>query len=563
MASGIPTVTLDEDVPVPMRDGTVLRADVWRPVGQADLPVVLLRTPYGKTRADSICHLHPSWLARRGYIVAVQDCRGRYASEGDFTPFFAEADDTEDTILWAGELPGGNGRVGMYGFSYAGAVQLQGAVRRPEPLRAICPAMTSADFYEGWTYVHGALSLAFTASWATALGEDAARRRGEGPLADEYLLRSAAPEELYWRLPLTGLRGLGAEDPAGFFADWVAHQTYDDYWRAIDVSDGLAGIDAATMVVGGLFDSFLEGNVNLFESMKGGAAPASSFLLGPWHHMPWTAAFGDSDFGTQAGNRVNEAQVAFLDQWLRDGDPAEDGVRAFLTGRNTWERFETWPPPSDPWTLHLGASSRANSVYGDGRLTEEEPGAEPPDVFSYDPADPVPSRGGHSCCAAELAPMGPADQRPVESLNEVLVYTSDPLPADRCVAGMIEATLYAATSAPDTDWTIKVCDVDPDGRSVNVQESIQRARHHASGAPISPGEVTRFDVEVGTCSHVFRAGQRVRVQVSSSDFPQWDRNLNTGNAIGVDGVGDRIVATQTVLHEAGMASAVTLPLLGE
>lgn len=554
-------VSVETDVSVPMRDGTILRADVWRPVGEATAPVLILRTPYNKQRADDLCMAHPAWIARHGYVVVVQDCRGRWLSEGEFVPFVHEANDTEDTVLWAAELPSSNGQVGLYGLSYAGAVQLQGAVRNPDPLVAICPAMASADLYEGWTYTNGAFCLAFAASWATYLGEDIARRRGHAAAASEFATRHLRLNDLYWTLPLRAFPGLEPDGVTSFYCDWIAHETKDDYWTRWDVENELPGVRAAALVVGGLYDSFLEGTVRAFERLGNHAR----LLLGPWYHMPWIPSFGAADFGAAALSRVNEAQVRFFDQWLRGADPAgEPRVHAFVTGANRWQELDSWPPAGSSMTLYLRASSRANSINGDGRLSEEPPESEHPDVFTYDPAEPVLSVGGHSCCYDSIAPMGPADQSAVETRNDVLVYTSEPFERDCLVAGLVQARLFVSSSARDTDWTIKVCDVDPTGRSINLQESIQRARFRPGSdgaAPVSAGDVACHEFAVGTCSHVFRAGHRVRVLVSSSDFPQWDRNLNTGNPIGLETIADRIVATQTVFHDSDCPSAITLPAL--
>ena len=556
---------VQESLEARMRDGTVLRADVWRPAGGGKHPVLLIRLPYDKSQAEDLCYAHPAWYARRGYAVVSQDVRGRWASDGEFTPFAHEGDDGEDTMSWLQSLPFSNGRIGMYGFSYPGHTQLQIAVRKPEGLRCMVPALTSPDLYEGWAYNHGAFALAFNASWAAFLAGDVARRRdpdAEPGLAAMY----ANMNDYYWWLPLTAIPNLTPGSPGGFFSDWLAHETKDDYWKRWDVTDKLSEVEVPTMMVGGLYDVFLEGTVDAYRGIRRGPRSAETrLMIGPWYHMPWLPAFGDVDFGPEARNVVDHFQLAFFDQWLRDGDPVKgDRVGVFASGANGWRGFQDWPPPADAWTLHLRARTRANSISGDGYLSEETPGSsEDPDTYTYDPATPTLSRGGRSCCLDFAAPMGPMDQRPVESWNGVLVYTSEPLAQPRLVAGPIRAHLFAATNQADTDWVVKVCDVDPAGRSINIQETIQRARF-AGGTdrsrPIAAGKVTEFVMDVGTCAHEFRAGHRVRVQVSSSHFPHWDRNLNTGNPVGTDKLSDRKVAIQTVLHDAARPSRVVLPV---
>jgi putative CocE/NonD family hydrolase len=564
MSQAIRETVVQETLEARMRDGTTLRADVWRPAGGGKHPVLLIRLPYDKAQGEDLCYAHPAWYARRGFAVVSQDVRGRWASDGEFTPFMHEADDGEDTMEWLEGLPFSNGKIGMYGFSYPGHTQLQIAVRKPPGLRCMVPAMTSADLYEGWAYNNGAFALAFNGSWATFLADDVARRRDpdlEPTLAAMY----AKVNDYYWWLPLTAIPNLTPGSPGGFFSDWLAHETKDEYWTRWDVTGRLPEVEVPALMVGGLYDVFLEGTVGAYQGIRRGPRSADTrLMIGPWYHMPWLPAFGEVDFGPEARNVVDQHQLAFFDQWLRDGDGVKgDRVRAFVSGANRWSGFQDWPPPSEPWTLHLRARSRANSISGDGYLSEETPGSsEDPDTYSYDPATPNLSRGGRSCCLEFAAPMGPMDQRPVESWNSVLVYTSEPLPKDRLVAGMIRAHLFAATNQADTDWVIKVCDVDPAGRSINIQESIQRARF-AGGTdrarPIPAGKVTEFVLDVGTCAHLFQAGHCVRVQVASSHFPHWDRNLNTGNPVGSDRLADRKVAIQTVLHDAAHPSRVVLP----
>jgi putative CocE/NonD family hydrolase len=235
-------------------------------------------------------------------------------------------------------------------------------------------------------------------------------------------------------------------------------------------------------------------------------------------------------------------------------------------GENRWIEESSWPPEGTEFRdYYLRSGGSANSINGDGELGLEPPGREPPDVYVYDPLFPIPSSGGHSCCFPIIAPMGPADQAEVEVLNGVLVYTSPPLEEDLTIIGPVSATLYAATSASDTDFTAKLCDVSPEGGSTNIQEGIVRARYRESLSdpkPVTPEEVYEYKIDLGPTAYVFKAGHRIRVQVSSSDFPQWDRNLNTGGPLGAEGAAQARVATQTVLHDSDHPSRVTLPVVG-
>ena len=559
-------VAHESSLPVPMRDGTVLRADIWRPSRPGKYPVILARLPYNKVQTQDLVYPHPSWFARHGYVVVTQDVRGCWESEGEFVPFRSETQDGEDTIGWLNGLPYTNGNVGMYGFSYPGAIQLQTALSNPDGLRCICPAMTSPDFYEGWTYNNGAFSLAFAVSWAFTMCGDIARRRGDGQLEQQILKQFNDSPAYYGILPLTAIPNLGPGEIGAFFQDWLRHETRDEYWRDLDLTDRLETMNVAVLGIGGLYDVFLEGTVSIFDRVsKGPRGQDARLLITPWMHIPWASQVGSIDLGPAAKNGIGEVQLSFFDRWLRDGgNGSDERVRAFVTGRNDWIILDDWPPPSRDWTLFLHARSRANSLEGDGTLDEEAPGHEPPDVFTYDPAFPIPSIGGRSCCFDFVAPMGPHDQRTVERLNGVLVYTSRELTADTTIAGMIRVHLFAATSAADTDWTVKVCDVHPNGRSINTQEAIVRARF-AGGTdrsrPIPPGDETEFVLQVGTCAHLFRAGHRVRLEISSSNFPHWDRNLNTGHRAGRLDLSDRVVAIQTVFHDAAHPSRVILPVV--
>ncbi|ABG05311.1 peptidase S15 [Rubrobacter xylanophilus DSM 9941] len=567
----LPGVALERDVPARMRDGTVLYADVYRPSSGGPFSVILMRLPYDKTQAQSLTYRHPAWYAARGYMVVVQDTRGRWRSEGEFYPFAHEAEDGYDTAAWAASLPRSNGRVGMYGFSYVGATQLQAALGRLPGLRTICPALTGSQYYEGWAYNGGAFALAFNASWATMLAMDDARRAGDGPATRRLNAAFLGAPGFYGHLPLSEYPPLKGSGYGGYFFDWLAHPSYDGYWRRWSVDEDYSRIAVPALHVGGWYDVFVGGTVRNFEGLRrsAGSAEARSaqkLLVCPWYHLPWTPLTGAADFGKEARNVVDGWQLRWFDQFLRDEDTGvlDAPATVFVMGENRWEDYGAWPPEgTEPRDYHLRSGGAANSRYGDGRLDEEPPGEEPPDVYTYDPLVPVASAGGHSCCFPVVAPMGPADQAAVEVLNGVLVYTSAPLQRDLTVLGEVTLTLHAATSAPDTDFTAKLCDVSPDGRSTNVQEGIVRARYRDSLSgprPVPPGEVREYRLSLGPTAHTFRAGHSLRLQISSSDFPQWDRNLNTGGPPGRESAAEARVATQVVLHDRAHPSRLTLPV---
>jgi putative CocE/NonD family hydrolase len=566
---GLPGVTLQRDVPCRMRDGVTLYADVYRPQGEGPFPVILMRLPYDKTSAENISFSDPSWYARHGYLVVIQDVRGRCLSEGEFIPFLHEIDDGYDTIEWAAKLPGANGRVGMYGFSYAGATQLLPATLRPPSLTTICPAMTASQYFDGWTYNQGALALAFTMSWATQLASGDARRAKDGNALGQLDMAFAGVQGWHWFLPLEAYPPL-AGGYGGYFREWLSHPTYDAYWRRWSIDEDYSQLTTPALHVAGWYDIFLAGSVKNFLGMRQSAGTPEAragqkLVIGPWLHMPW-APVSDSPQGV-APTVVDDLQLRWFDHFLKgeETDVMDAPVRLFIMGAEEWRDYPDWPPPdSTPMRWYLHSAGRANSRFGDGSLSTVAPGAEPPDYFTYDPAYPNPSLGGHSCCFSFVSPMGPADQRASEEFNSVLVYTSEPLAQPLELIGDVTVTLYAASSAPDTDWTARLCEVHPDGRSINLKEGIVRARYRDSLTEptlIEPDRVYRYEISLGPIGARIAAGNRLRLTVSSSDFPQWDRNLNTGGPLFSEGLTDAVVARQTVLHDGEHASYVTLPTM--
>jgi putative CocE/NonD family hydrolase len=559
-------VDVEHGVECAMRDGVVLRADVHRPIGGGAHPVLLIRLPYDKTAADSnFGYSHPSWYARQGYMVVVQDTRGRYTSDGLFTPFLHEAEDGYDTIEWAAALPGSNGRVGMYGFSYPGLIQLLAAAEQPPSLVTICPAFTGAQAYEGWTYNQGAFALAFAAPWAAFLALDTARRaRDEDGLA-QLLGALGGADGLYWALPFDAWPP-ALERHAPYFSEWLDHPSYDAYWEPFTVAH--EGIRVPGLHIGGWYDAFLSGTVKNFVELSRRSGHPQKLVIGPWYHIDWAPVAwpGNPDDGAagSAGWRaVDRWQLRWFDRFLKEDDEAPKGsvVNIYVLGEG-WREFDSWPPViAQEQQLYLHSGGSANSSQGDGVLSSARPGDEPADVYIYDPLGVVPRTGGHSCCVPTAAPMGPTCQSAAETAKTMLVYTTAPLEREISLIGDVRATLYAASSAVDTDFAVRLCVVDETGCSRNLQEGIVRARSRDSAStptPIVPGQVYRYEIELGPVGVRVRAGERLRVDVASSDFPQWDRNLNGGGEIGREPAMAAVVATQVVLHDAAHPSSVTL-----
>jgi putative CocE/NonD family hydrolase len=563
-----------------MRDGTVLRADIYRPDAGGKFPILLKRTPYDKSVAvRRTAYLDPIRAASHGYAVVIQDVRGRYASDGDFSPFFQEIDDGYDTVEWCAGQPYSSGRVGMFGRSYHGATQWLAACQAPAALQAIYPGITASDYHEGWTYQGGAACWGFLLSWATnalALDNFAKLSRDKGFSSDihQRLARSLEDLERCFRfLPLQDYPYL-KDGLAPYFYDWLAHPSADDYWRPVKIEDHHERIRVAAFNAGGWFDIFLKGTIRNFAGMRARGPrevrDRQRLLIGPWHHTaPFPSVSGSTYFGKRSGEIAVDLPGTLLrwyDHWLKDEDNGivtEPAVRLFIMGKNLW-RYETgWPLPQTQATrYYFHSQGRANTLSGDGRLDRDAPESEPPDVYAYDPRDPVPSRGGGLCCYDYFVVGGCYDQREIEVRPDVLCYTSAPLERDLEVTGPVTVTLFAVSSAPDTDFTAKLVDVCPCGCARNVADGIVRGRYReslATPALVEPGAAYRYDVDLVATANVFQPGHRIRVEISSSNFPRFDRNPNTGREIA--GETELRPALQTVLHDAAHPSYISLPII--
>jgi putative CocE/NonD family hydrolase len=571
-AAALGGVYVERDVPAQMRDGTVLYADVYRPDASGDYPVLLLRGPYDKNVAQAVVYEHPAWYARHGYIVVIQDVRGRFASDGEFDPLRYEAEDGFDTVQWASQLPGANGKVGMYGFSYVGATQLLAAAEKPPQLTCLAPGFTGSDYYEGWTYQGGAFHHAFIVSWLMQfLAIPDALKQGKRDVAARLAAQANNFPELYWSQPLNDFPLLKDTGVAPYFFEWLEHDTRDEYWQEISLDHRYDSIEVPCLHLGGWYDTFIEGTLTNYSALTerdaDNPARAQRLVIGPWVHIPWGRLSGIRNFGEDADNFLDDTQLRWFDYWLKgeqNGILDEPPVRLFVMGENRWRDADAWPPSNvhvQEW--YLRSSGRAASLSGDGSLSRQVPGDEPPDVFVYLPHAPVPSQGGTSCCLPETAPMGPFEQSSVEIRNDVLIYSTPPLDRDLEVTGTVELVLYAATNVTDTDWTAKLVDVDERGYAVNLCDGIIRTRFRDSlehPTPIEPDRIYEYRIRVGSTSNLFKRGHRVRLEVSSSNFPHYDINPNSGQRVGDATLLDEKVATQVVFHNRNYTSRLRLPV---
>jgi putative CocE/NonD family hydrolase len=549
----LPEVRVLHDRRVPTRDGITLSADVYLPVGGRDLPTLVQWTPYESTRERFVAW--GVWFARRGYAAVVVDVRGRYESEGRFTAWEHDGADAHDTLTWAAGEPWSNGRIGTWGRSYGALVQWQLLHLGHPNLECVAPQVIHDDYFWDGYFTGGAFQLALTlgagALWSSALSLIT------GPNAADLILN----DRTLGHLPLVELDEVTIGRKVDYWRLWWEHQENDGYWRRFRHRP-----EAVTVPIfqqGGWFDPYSGSHLRTFAAI--GSRVPSRVLVGPWSHEEEVETFrGDVDLSPGV-TVIRDHELAFYDRYLRDepnGWDERPPAELYVLGADEWRGYEEWPPAgtrSEPWFLRRG-----------GGLSRDEPRAdEPADRYAYDPADPVPTIGGVNSVltmtrgAETPVRPGPLDQRVLERRDDVLVYTSEPLEGDLDVVGPLEVVLYAASDARDTDFLVRLCDVCPDGRSIFLTEGMLRARYRNSHegdstAPLEPGEVAEYRIRCYPLANVFRRGHRMRLDVTSSSFPRFSRNLNTGEDVAT---GTRMqVARQTVLHSGRYPSRVVLPV---
>jgi putative CocE/NonD family hydrolase len=543
-------VTVHSGVAVAMRDGVKLTADIYQPEAEGKFPVLLERTPYNRAGGAGSA----SAMAAHGYVVVIQDTRGRFDSQGEFYPFRYESQDGYDTVEWAAGLPYANGKVGMFGGSYVGATQMLAALSSPPHLVAIQPYVTASEYYDGWTYQNGALMQWFASSWSSGLAVDTLRRKASG-LQDPKSWVAQLPVDTYRMLELPPVSAL-----APYFGDWVAHERDDDYWRPWKISDHYAEMNVKALHAGGWHDIFLKGTIQNYVGMRS-ASPARAdqrLLLGPWAHADTSpeGKIGDVTFGKSAVLDSDGTILRWYDYALkgvRNEYATGAPVRLFIMGENAWRDEREFP---------LARTRNTKYYLRNGALSTDAPGAEEPAAYEYDPANPVPTIGGRLCCGNNQLPPGPADQRPNEGRPDVLVFSTPPLTKDVEATGWVKATLYASSSAVDTDFTALLADVEPSGYARFLTDGVARARYRNSttrAEPIEPGKIYEYAIDLWATSNLFKAGHRIRLYVSSSNFPRFNRNLNTGEPIA--GSARLVKASQRIYHDAQHPSTLVLPVI--
>jgi len=576
-------VLVQRDVPAVMRDGTALMSNVYRPAGGGEYPVLLTRLPYGKDLSLGDSALDPIKAAGAGYIVVVQDVRGRYRSEGTFVPFVNEYEDGYDTVEWSAKLPGSSGSVGMYGLSYFGKTQWHAAVMRPPSLKSMVPGITWGNHLNGVQMRGGVQELGLMQYWAlTALALDLLFRKYRG---DPQNIGKKLPELVgtidtilagggYDTLPLADLPNPDGLVP--FVQGGFERGVDDESWDYLNIEGKYESIDVPTFYIGGWYDCFIGETIRQYEAMKWRSREAGMrrphLMVGPWTHGDFGSTLGELDFGIgSSGHFLNyrgdltEAHLRWFDATLKDDESALEGtppVQVFVMGENRWRGYEEWPVP--------GSREEEWHLRSDGSLRREPGGVgDEPARYDYDPEDPVPTIGG-PVLMADIHRPGPRDQRPIERRSDVLVYTGQSLEDSYTVLGSVYVTLFAASSAPDTDFVSRLVDVYPDGRAICVADGILRASARESyPAPgvvrpvapslIEPEVVYEYVIDLWATGITFLPGHRMRVEITSSSHPRWERNLNTGESAVHSARTD--VASQTIFHDARRPSRITLTVV--
>jgi putative CocE/NonD family hydrolase len=546
-----PTAIKQLHVRIPMRDGVQLSANVFRPEGTTPVPAILIRTPYGKGEDWSPNH---EAFVQHGYAVVVQDVRGRHDSQGIFQPLDQEPLDGDDTLNWIARQPWSNGKIGMTGGSYLGIVQWKVAPLNNPHLKAIFPWVSGDDDYRDRFYsTGGAMKLGHRFLWV----EENLRLPGYEPLDfQKYILT----------LPLRRMDVAVTGHRVPMVQTVLEHPTYDSFWQSTSVRKQLKDIKVPVFSVGGWYDNYVESDLDAYATLHK-QSNVNRIVIGPWSHNVNTAIPG-TDFGRDSQIPFRKTQFEWFDQWLKDKDVpllSKPPLRIFVMGTNQWRDETEWPPHGTRFTkFYLESAGHANSLDGDGLLSAVPPKNSRPDIFVFDPHNPVPTRGGAVCCNPKIIPWGPVDQRPVEKRVDVLVYSTPALTEDLEVTGPISVVLYAASTATDTDFSAKLVDVFPNGMARNLTDGLLRARYRKSLSKpelLKPGQVTEFKIDAGVTSNVFQKGHRVRIEISSSNFPRFDRNPNTGRPIADET--ELRLATQTIHHDYRHESYVLLPVSPE
>ncbi|MGC4106220.1 MAG: CocE/NonD family hydrolase [Thermomicrobiales bacterium] len=542
------------DVLTPMRDGVMLAMDLIRPVADGAYPVVLVRTPYDKVAAREPFLRE---LAERGYIVAIQDVRGRSNSDGEFFPYRTDRADGYDTVAWVNDQAWCDGNIGMWGGSYVGQTQWFAAADMPPGLKTIVPVVSPPDAFLNEPICNGCFLLPM-GEWMTWMGRRQFAMTGsEGAPFTEM-------NDIFHALPIAGLPERGGHASA-WWDEMMQHPNWDDFWRSCSYQEAWSQIAVPALNITGWWDMNFPGSWLNYEGMRT-QGPTEEvrdrqrLLIGPWSHLVnQHRGVNGLDFGDETLVNLDAFVTRWFDHWLKgidNGVEADPRLTIFVLGANEWRTYADWPVPgSVPTPFYLHSDGAANTLLGDGGLSLLAPDDEPSDEYDYDPNDPVTS-------VWKIAD-GPVDDRLLSIRDDVLCYTSDMLTEPVEAIGRASVVLYASSSARDTDWHVRLCDVYPDGAARFLAHGMLRARFRETFEKphfLEPNEVYRFEFGLDAVGVRFQPGHRIRVEITSSWFPEYDRNTNSGAANNF--LDDQfVVATNRIYHDAKRASHIVLPLM--
>ncbi len=535
------------DVKVAMRDGIRLSTNIYLPDAPGSFPVILVRSPYGNGGKGN---REGHFFAGHGYVYISQDTRGRYESEGLYNACQDEAKDGYDMQQWIGKQPWCNGKLGTTGGSYVGFTQWMPAPLQSPYLKTMIPAVTFSNLHDV-VYQDGAYFMQLFSPWSFEMTKPSM-------VTMDYVQNRT--DSVLFTLPLID-QDVAMGWRISYLRDWLSHPDNDTYWDETEVGDHYSDIQVSSCNIGGWYDILLGSTIGNYlkmtdKSIDPDIRKRQKLIIGPWIHNWNREKVGEMDFGENAKINTSELFLRWFDNQLKgidNGILEEPPVRIFVMGSNTWRDENEWPLARTKYTnYYFHSKGNANSLSGNGMLNTKPGGKEAEDRYTYDPADPVRTVGG----------MGPYDQAEMEQREDILVYTTPDLKKDIEVTGPVKVILYASSSAVNTDFTAKMTDVYPDGRSMRICEGIIRASHWNKGkAPsnIEAGKIYEYTIDLWATSNLFKKGHKIRVEISSSNFPRFDRNLNTGNYFATDTT--MVKANQVIYHTEEYPSCIVLPVI--
>jgi putative CocE/NonD family hydrolase len=529
------------------RDGIRLDADVYVPDAPGKFPVLLMRQPYGRAIASTVTYAHPQWYAAHGYIVVIQDVRGRGTSEGDFDLFAHEVNDGVDAVNWVSDLSKSTGQVGMYGFSYQGMTQIFAAAGQPSALKTICPAMAALDLYADWAYEGGAFCLFSNQAWALQLAAESARRQDNGEV---YKTLYTAAHRVSPVDPVDARLGLLSQcAPDSFYHDWLQHSDpQDPYWQRRSPATYLENLDLPMLHIGSWFDPHLRGTIKLYEAMKNRSRHSQQLWIGPWAHLPWGRKVGSVDFGVEANSPMDQVQIRWFDLILKEMDRGlldQPPVHLFEMGRNRWRTFAQFPNNAVE-SLYLHSNGLAGIDLDAGAIASEPDTNPHPDIWVHDPWRPVPALGGHA-----MVPAGPGDRTAIDCRSDVLTYTSPPLSQDLHLAGISTVELYCEADAPSFDLCAVLSEVQSTGEVLSITQGYRRVDF--------PSESGCYTLSLHpTCYRLLR-GSSLRLSLSAACFPAYSVNPGTGQPSGQGDLLQAQVITLRLYRDGDRPSRLQLP----